>query len=466
MKSRFSSSLRIGAVAPVSSQELQHAGLSISARTGYLILASVLAPFFLLIAAWRTRSSRYRHWLLTAFVTMYGATITIQFDPTGAGADGVRHLLLVHQHYVGMGFYQFLSDLWSILTFSIASDPAIRDVYKHVISYLVGGVLGQPQFFFVVVAAVYGYFFVGSMMEILKHVRWKKHNYLVLGFAVVVFFLVNIEAVNTVRTWTGMWVLVYACLRYYDTKKTRYLILMLAPPLIHFGFFLMLIPALVVLVLGNKVKLYAALFLLSSGTTLINPGDIVDVIDNTERGAAAVQGYYVEEQRSFGERREMVAQMQTRWWNAFRFLGVQKWALNILIYTLIASGIYFLVMQYRERTLFSIGLLTLTMSNSMWFLFALSNRTWTIGCLFVLASFVMARTNPETAAGFIRNRPEYYKWGINLSLLLFTPFLLFKLSLLINYVSVFMFVVPFLVWVDPDMNMSIKYVLQVLLGVR
>ena len=80
----------------VSPAETQGGGHSVAARLGYVILSSVVAPFLLLVAAWRTKSLNYRHWLLTAFVTMYGATILIRYDPTGEGADGVRHLLLVY----------------------------------------------------------------------------------------------------------------------------------------------------------------------------------------------------------------------------------------------------------------------------------------------------------------------------------------------------------------------------------
>ena len=438
----------------------------IAARAGFLILASVTAPVFLLLAAWKTSSQRYRHWLLTAFVTMYGATIAIRYDPTGQGSDGVRHLLLVYDHYVGMSFAQFAEDLWYVLTLQDASHPAIRDPYKHLVSYFVGGVLGQPQFFFTVIAFVYGYFFTGSLLEIFRHVQWRHFNYVILGLAAMLFLVKNIEGVNTVRTWTGLWVLVYACLRYYDTKKARYALMMLLPPFIHFGYFVMVLPALAVLVLGNKPRVYAVIFMLSSVTTFINPGDIVDIVSTTERGAEAVAGYYVEEEATFEDRLAYAQNVGGRWWNQFRFLGIQKWALNILIYTLLAAGVYFSLMSYRQKSLFSVGLITLALSNSTWFFFAVSNRSWLIGCVFILASFIMTRTHPHTGPGLIKQAPPYYKWGVNSSLLLFFPFFLYNLSTILDYPSVFMFVAPFVVWLEPEMNMSIKYLLQVLLGIR
>jgi len=437
-----------------------------AARAGFIVLASILAPIFLLFAAWRTRSRRFCHWVLTAFVTMYGATISIRYDPTGAGADGVRHLLVVYEHYVGMSLATFMSDIWHILTFQEASHFGIRDLYKHLISYFVGGVLGQPQLFFTVVAFVYGYFFTGSMIEILRHVKWRKLNYLILGFVAMFFLVKNIEGVNTVRTWTGMWLLVYACLRYYDTGNKKYAMLMFLPPFIHFGYFMMVLPALAVLFLGSRPKAYAILFIASSATTIINPGDIAEVVSTTERGAQAVSSYFVEEQMTLAERAEWATNLEGRWYRDFQFLGIQKWALNFLIYTLIAAGIYSSVMSYRQKSLFSVGLLTLALSNSTWFLYAVSNRSWVIGCVFILASFIMSRTDPITAPKLLRAAPGYYTWGLHFSLFLFVPYFLYNLSVATDFVSVFMFVAPFLVWINPEMNMSIKYLLQLLLGLR
>ena len=242
--------------------------------------------------------------------------------------------------------------------------------------------------------------------------------------------------------------------------------MMLLPPFIHFGYFVMVLPALAVLIFGNQPRLYAIIFVLSSMTTFINPGDIVDVVSQTERGAAAVEGYYVEEQATFEDRRAYASSIGGRWWNTFRFLGIQKWALNVLVYTLLAAGVYFSLMKYRQTSLFSIGLLTLAFSNATWFFSAVSGRSWLIGCVFILASFVMARTDPHTGPRLIKRVPPYYKWGVNLSLVLFFPFFLFNLSTILDFPSIFMFVAPFVVWLEPEMNMSIKYVLQVLLGIR
>ena len=113
----------------------------------FVVIASFVAPWLLLLAAWKSKSHRFKHWTLTLFVTIYGATIAIAFDPLGAGPDGVRLLLHVHTHYVGLSFDQFLSELVSIMTFAKSTGPS-TDVYRHVLSYFVGGVIGAPFLFF------------------------------------------------------------------------------------------------------------------------------------------------------------------------------------------------------------------------------------------------------------------------------------------------------------------------------
>ena len=438
----------------------------IGVRAVFIVLSSLTLPFLLLLQAWKTRDWRYKHWLLTAFVTVYGATIAIYYDSAGEGSDGVRHLGLVYDHYVGLGLGQFLSDLWSTLTFQLASHPGIRDPYKHIVSYLTGGILGMPWLFFTIIAFVYGYFFTGSLLHIFRQFKWRHANYILLAFAALLLIVKNIEGVNTVRTWTGLWVLMYACLRYYDTRKARYIALMLMPPFIHFGYWIMVLPALAVLVFGNRPLLYAGLFVASSFTTFLEPQVVTQVLSETEAGASSVSGYYRESQIAAEEAFSGALQEGNRWYLATQKAGLQKWGLNMMIYTLLASGVYFSCMRYQQKTLFSIGLLTLTLSNSTWYLFALSNRSWIVGCVFILAAFIMARTDPRSSERILRKTPPYYKWGLHLSLLLFLPYFLYNASTLLDYPSIYLLGAPFVVWVNPELNMSFKYAFQQLLGIR
>lgn len=434
---------------------------SISYKATIAILGSILLPPLLLLEAWKTRSERYRHWVLTLFFTVYGATITIAFDPTGAGSDGVRHLLGVYVHYVGLGFDEFLVQLGQILTLQPNPSPS-ADVYKHVVSYAVGGVLGAPWLFWPVIATVYGYFFTGSMLIIFRD--WGRAKMpLITLFLIATFFLFkNIEGVNTVRTWTGLWVLVYACLQYYQTRKMRYLVLMAMPPFIHFGYFIMALPAYAVLLLGNRVLLYSILFAASSFTTFINPGQMTEVIATTELGAEKLGGYYRDSTVDGGQVFEQRTQAGNRIWLALQKAGVQKWALLAFVYTLLIAGVYHLRMDNFEKRIFSIGLLMITLSNSTWYLYAVSNRSWIIGAVFLFAAFVMWRLGLSQTGRRVRHN-QLYKIGLHVSAVLFIPYFLYNLSTLLDYPSVYLIAFPFIPWLDPSLNMSIKEFLQILL---
>lgn len=421
-----------------------------------MLLPAMIAPWALLVAAWKSSSQRERHWLLTFFVTLYGASMTIAYDPLGAGPDGVRHLLRVYTHYVGLGFGQFVEELGLILTLR---PPASTDddVFIHVVSYVSGGLLGEPRFFFPIVAFTYGFFFTGSMLEVFKHIKSRPRGYIFVAFALLFVLIKNIEGVNTVRTWTGMWILVYACLRYYSTKQLRYVVLMFVPPLIHVAYLVLALPAWLVLLIGNKKKVFALIFVASSFTTFVNPGSIAEVLSESELGAAKVQGYYIEEAR------DTTRGEGQRVWSWLAQIGLQKWALNILIYTLLLKQVYFVAMNRRQSSLFSIGLLTLALSNSTWYLFAVSNRSWIIGAVFILAAYLSALQNPENRSRLPRSDP-LYKAGLNISLLLFLPYFLYNLSTLLDFPSVYLIGLPFLAVLVPDSNMSLKEAAQSILN--
>jgi hypothetical protein len=163
----------------------------------------------------------------------------------------------------------------------------------------------------------------------------------------------------------------------------------------------------------------------------------------------------VEEFMSFRE--------QTNWYNAYRRSGLQRWAPTTLVITLLASGFYFSRMTRYQRRIFSIGLLTLAFSNMTWFLFAVHNRSLEIATIFLLAAFLMTRLDPRTRRNFL-NLPGYYKGGLHLTLLLFFPLLIFKLSVTSERFGFLSLIFPFLAVLFPEANISFKEAINALLG--
>ena len=421
------------------------------ARAGLLALTF---PALLAIDFWRSTSWNHRRWIIIAFVTVYGSVMLI-------GGDARYHQVAVEVYYTQVPFTVWLDDLWRILTFQ-HTDSGTKDVYKHVVSYLSGGVLGAPQLFFPLIAFVYGYFYAGSVLHVLRHFNLSTANYVILSLVFVFLFVKGVEGFYTVRTWTGLWILVYATLKYYEERRLRYALLMFVPPFIHIGFFVMAIPAWIVLFFGNRVVLYTGIFLVSSVTTVLPVQEVTSFIAQTERGESQVRGYFREEQPDAAETFRQMRE-HTNFYNAYRRAGLQRWAPTILVFALLASGAYLRFMTPYQRSIFSVGILTLALSNMTWFLYAMHNRTLTIAIVFILAAFLLARLDPETKKHF-HGLPPWYQWGLHLSLLLFVPLMMFQVSLLIERMSVFVFGFPFVVWVFPELNISVKEALQMLLG--
>lgn len=420
------------------------------------LIMAVTVPGLLAVDFWKTRSERYRHWLLTLFMVVLGFVALID-----ASGDARRHLMDVELVYSEMSLGLFLDDLWRILTFQL-TETGTKDVYKHVISWLFGGILGLPQLFFPFVAGVYGYFFAGSVLHVLRHFTLSRANYVVLAFVFVLLMLQGIDGYFTVRTWTGMWILVYACLKYYEQPRLRYLLLMFVPPFIHLGFFVLALPAWFVLVFGSRPFAYVVIFALSSVTTILPQDEITQQIARTERGAAQVQGYYTQEQSSAIDE-FMGARQTTNWYNAYRRAGIQRWAPTVLVITLLSCGFYLRWMTRYQKRIFSIGLLTLAFSNMTWFLFAVHNRALGISMTFLLGAFLMARLDPSTQHRF-NGLPPYYKWGLHLSLLLFAPLMAYETSILLERYGFYSLGAPFMALLAPESNMDFKEAIRMLLG--
>ena len=420
------------------------------------ILLALVSPVFLLWNAYKSTDPSFQHFLIVLFFTLFGATMLL-----GRG-DAFRHYMGVELIGAQMSFAEFVSDLYLILTFQLTQHGA-KDVYNHVLHYVFGGILGMPQLYFPFVGMVYGFFYGGSVIHVLRHVRLSHANYVLLGLVFAFLVIKGPEGMQTVRTWTGLWILVYATLKYHEQRKLRYLLLMFVPPFIHYAYFFMAIPVWLVVAFGTRPLLYSGILIASTLTTVLPTEQVSQQIAQTDRGASAVTSYTREASESSAFEEFLGQTQSTNWYNAYRRAGLQRWAPTLMALALIASGIYFRVMTLYQKRIFSSGILMLAFSNSTWFLFAVHNRSLTIAMVLILAAFLMTRFNPKTSCNFT-GLPPYYQWGINLSLLLYAPLLAFILSLTLDRLSLFMLAFPFVVWLDPDMNMSLKVALNALLG--
>ncbi|HET8804255.1 MAG TPA: EpsG family protein [Aequorivita sp.] len=414
------------------------------------ILVMFLSPAYSLFHGLRSSFSHdSKRWLLIIFITIYGSVMTLS-----ESNDGFRHLQTVHEHYVPLSFSQFLAEAWDILLFKTYGGT-VEDLYIHTLSYFVGHVLRLPGLFFIFVSFIYAYFYAGSIFRLLRHIGRRKYHWVFYGFLVVFILMKNIEGINTVRTWTGLWILFYACLSYYETKKKKYLILMFVPPLVHVGYFLMAIPAWIVLFAGTRSKLYPIIFALSFVVNLPNTEGLLNRLNQTEIGAEKVEGYKVTPEQKASEDFRNKVQSGSPWYFRLTEWGLHIWAVNLLAGAMIIFGLYSKKMNFLEARLFSIGILTIAFSNFMWMLFAVANRSGLIGMLFVIAALLLLWQRGHLDHAYF-GKAKLMHQLIGLSLILLIPFIVYKIADLIYYVSIYVFAFPFIPWFTDGLNYSIR----------
>lgn len=406
----------------------------------------IVSPVLGLFQSLRTNNRNVQRWILILFITFYGSIINLSIE-----SDGYRHAQNVHDHYIGLSFDQFISELYDIIAFK-SNYEINEDVFIHVVSYFSGEILRAPGLFFTIISFIYGYFFIGSMFRVFKSFPKIQNGILFFGFALIFILWKNIEAINTVRTWTGMWVLFYSCISYYETKKIKYIFLMFLPPLFHVGYFIMAIPAWIVLIFGSRKIIYSIVFIGSFFFTFSYDNVILKKFTEQEVGKEKVEAYYLdpnEYQKQITQSKKDVA-----WYAKYQNEGYVKLGLLGITFLLILSGAYFVDFNKIELKLFSIGILAQAFSNVMVSLYAVSQRSGAIAGLFILATIVLLFQRNYFAQLWVKKSIlRAVLWGC---FLILVPFIIFKAADLIFYISVFVFFAPFVIWFDPDYNLSIR----------
>lgn len=433
-------------------------------RLSVVVLLSVIFPPILIYFALCTKSGKQRHFLLTLLVGCFGLAIPITFDGTFDGSDAVRHLYVVHTYYTHLSWTGFWSDLRDI--FALNGAPGSNDPYKHVISYFVASVIQVPELFFPIVALIYGYFFTGSMLIIFRNFDYRRLPYAVTFLALCLFLTFSFYSFQSVRNPTATVMLLYGVLMYHNTGRWKYLILIALTPMVHFSFLLIALPAFLYIVLGPRPFFYSAIFVSSFFIEAVTPSAVVGTINQYELGAEKIRDRSEEGRGDLSTSAERLAQQQSqgaRGWRGYMMAGYHSHVLSLFIFSLIFSGIYFLMDRF-SQAIFSNGLLFLSAGKFFWFLEGFTGRISTVGTLMILGAFVIWRTTKYYRASGI---PFHfiYKYGLYATAFGLIPYFMFYLSIFLDWLVLFYFAFPFLAFVLPDANLPAKDLLRSILPI-
>lgn len=421
----------------------------------YLYLSIFLSPLISLNPILTKVPWKYKKPLLIAVITIFGALLTQRTD-----SDGTRHLKRVYEYYDGLSFSDYVYGSYRILNF----DPLYEtndDIYIHTVSYIAGGILRMPSLFFALVAFVFAFFYINAMEKVFFYKNIQINNLLIFFVTTLVITINFVDNMDSVRMWTGAWVMFYGAFRYTETYKKKYIILLACSIIFHASYIVVAIPAFIIVFTRNfnkkiLIALYITSFLIS-----FNPTEIIQNLNSNALGASKVEAYYKDE-NDIRNSEEILAKEQEKidsqnFYKKYGKLHSINFGTNFFIISFILMGWFsFKYMTNLEYQLFSLGILMMTWGNLGSFIYAFYNRSVAISGIFIVIS---------VGIFFLRGQYVLLKNNLTAMLLIwicvltFFPFLIFKVANTIQYCSMGNLLLPIIPFMFNDLNFSIRDIL-------
>lgn len=421
-------------------------------RSARIIFVSMIfSPVYTVVNRWKIKDINFRHWMLTIFITIYGSILTFE-----SSSDAAAHLRIAEIEYRYMTFTSFWKELIAIMHL----EPYYyyqNDFYIHFISYLSSGVLNYPYFLIIVTAFIYGYFYSGALLKTVKFDKNKKYHFFIYLLFGLLLLWRGIESLQAVRFWTAMWIFLYGTICYYENKSLKYLFLIAITPLFHFGFFLVSIPAWIIIVLGSR-KYFVIIIFIASFFTNLDQFTLLDELGTNELGQSRVGAYYVEQKSSIQEQMQDAAKRGFSVHKVFSRGGLHYILILTLAFYLIFSRHYLNTMNYQEYSIFSVGLLMYAFSNLTYFLTELSARSKATASLLILIVFFLMIKRGFFSKEYFLDK-KVYKYILIVASFLVIPQILFSIALNLYYFSIYNLFFPFIPWFFPQFNISLREVI-------
>lgn len=427
-------------------------------QKGYLILLFFLSPVIGLFNLFRLKNEKD--------ITFFGALF---FGLIGSlyvyveGSDGYSHLLTVKAFYLDMSLSEFLVKTYEIISFN--SIEGFADLYMHCLAFIAVYIFRAPELIHVFAGFVLGYFFTKSVLLVLKDNLRTKKGYILLGFIILFLFIRSVGALNSIRMWTGMWVLFYGTYSWAITKEKKYLYVILFSVLVHFSYIVILIPLIASYVLQKRKKILIAFYIVSFFTTVgfsffeayIPESDLLE----NKQSVYAIDSD--EKADRFAENR-LNYRKETENSNFYKASGTSIYT-NYSVVGLTFILIVFYLKKISDPNLnflVAAGIGLYTFSNLVAFAPSLQGRTKTIAATFILAAAIHLQLTLKNY-GLSRRMNRWLNAGFVCFLISSIPMYLFQLSYIMQSFSAFAFLFPQISWILGADDYSIRQAIGVLI---
>lgn len=387
--------------------------------------------------------------------------------------DGTRLIGRIYIYYTNMSFEDFISQSYSIIIMRTTNSPS-DDLFIHILGYFTGSVLGMPRLFIVITAIILGLLFSLSIQELTKLVKTKNiyNKYTIIFFIGLILPYFIFTSINALRSALASWYIVYMLLKYFNSNKDiKYLFLLLFSYFFHFSYILYSIIIILSLILLYKstityfaiLSMFYISFIFTYSSTnfdyLFNYMAEIDVFGKRS-------GYIIEDENISVLDRTLGSRIDTYWY--VRYQNLSYVLIQLFMFTLI--GINRNIRKYMNSIEMKILYCSMTLmifANTLSFIPQIGNRVTRFSviltCLSLFLFFVRFNNNV-----FYKRNSSYInvkKVRIIYSSILFVlllPIVLTRLSQLVDMISIYYIIFPFLELISPESNIALKIILEYL----
>lgn len=423
--------------------------MDIQEKKGFGFILLAFSPIVSLFYALKNLNTRSKLLFFTLFGAIYGSTINyLEGNDAWTYSENLKL-------YYDIDFSSFLEGFFSILTFNPPPHTP-TDLYIYILYGIAGGIFQSPIVLFTIVGSLYGFLYGNAMLKIVQISKGQRITFMV--FVIITLFVTykGFEHMQTIRSWTGMYFLFNGVLGYYQTKKKKYLFMMVFSFFFHLMYIFVAIPALILVVFKTPprkvlIGVYVLSFLMN-----INSLNLVNLASNNQLAEKKLSGYY--RISSQGEEIDPVAlrrKESNQVWYAHYGKGlVTHWGTNYFIIFLILAGFYRKnIMTNLELGIFSTGLLTTALANFLSFSQTFYGRTMNNASLYILAVLVLLALRGKFKTNQISIWKNTLVW---VGLIIFIPKMFYFYSDFMIRTSVLVFAFPFLNFLSEDFAFSIR----------
>lgn len=430
--------------------------MGLNQNKAFALIFLAFSPIISLVYALRNLNDRTKLLFLTLFGTLYGFTINLK-----EGSDGWSHVQALKRYY-DLDFTNFINRFFDIISFNAPVDTP-SDLYLHFLFGIAGSVFRSPLLLFTMVGTVYGFFYGNALLKIIKFPKGKKITLLMVSLITLFVILRGYENMQTIRSWTGMWVLFNGILGYYQSKNKKYILLILCSPFFHLMYGFIALPVLIVILfksLPSKliIGVYLVSFVVNINTTLFTK-----LASENELTENKLNSYYRvdaqgEEIDPIEVRRE---ESDAVWYAKYGKTDAVYYGSIYFIFFLILAGYYKKSkMTEIEFKLLSIGILIASLANFLSFSYAFYSRTMANASLYILAVMVLLALRGSFQ---IKNEGRSKMVFVWLGILIFIPKVFYFSSDFMYRTSMLLFGFPFLNFLGEDFNFSIRDFINIFL---